>query len=621
MRERAVGKREMRGAGLRVAWCLAVVAALAAQASCGGGAVLTVLSGTHAPEAAEELEPTQQSAACQGVNALLRSAWTAFSNAETYLRARVRLENALAQLAANERCLLSASAKGELYSFPLSLRGSARCSAALGAILEGRRFVLGQESVEALSRVTVPWLLLRPDLVMLERATARAGVGLRLLVSVGHESHSAAFAREGCPRMATLLRGHEVFRQRVLQAALGDLSFQLGQLTGHAKVVINVCSATERALAVRDLVPASVALGPSVRVLQKGRGRDAWAAAAVECPAEGADAVPALAHSAAMLAAPVLGGHAVAKTVFARDGDGRPVVVFVAGLEGTGHHLFSMLGKRHTTRALYEALTNYMSPNATGAALGTTAVYNDFGRDDQFLRARAELVAELRTLHGKTVPVDNSRVFFLNTVIADRPVNMYSYTWGGPRCYLKKHARTACSVDLADIAKACEEADVDLRVVVLQRNLGAATVSASKRDFGTVMSQTRVLAIMRGLLHASLGSLDPAFYDTFDYDELIRQPQQSAARLAKLLALEPDAPLSRWFNKTLSESNSEFGARSPSLWMDKLSRAQFEFIADSFYLAQDQRKEFEAKLHRRGAAQPADGVVSHSSNAHARQRA
>jgi hypothetical protein len=601
----------MRWARLRVAWCAAVGAALSAQAGRGGG-VLTVLTGTHAPDAAEGLEPTRQSAACQNVNALLRAAWTAFSNAETYLKARVRLEGALARLGADERCLFGASAQGELYTFPLSLRSSARCSAALGAVLESRGFVLGQQSVEALSRVTVPWLLLRPDLVMLERAAARTGVALRLLVSVGHESDSAAFAREGCPRMATLLRGHEVFRQRVLQAALGDLSFQLGQLAGHAQVVLNVCSVTERALAVRDLVPASAALGPAVRVLQKGRGRDAWATAAVECPAPGAGAgAPAQAHSAAMLAAPVLGGHAVAKTVFARDGDGRPVVVFVAGLEGTGHHLFSTLGKRHTTRALYDALTNYMSPNATGAALGATAVYDDFGRDEQFLRARAELVAELRALHGKTVPADGSRVFFLNTVIADRPVNMYSYTWGGPRCYLKKHARTACSVDLADIAQACEEAGVDLRVVVLQRNLGAATVSASKRDFGTVMSQTRVLAIMRGLLHASLGSLDPAFYDTFEYDQLIRQPHQSAARLAKLLALPPDAPLARWFDKTLTESNTQFGARSPTLWMDKLSRAQFEFIADSFYLAQDLRAEFDAKLRQRerGAAQPAQGAA------------
>jgi hypothetical protein len=49
----------------------------------------------------------------------------------------------------------------------------------------------------------------------------------------------------------------------------------------------------------------------------------------------------------------------LAKTVFKG-----PRLVFVAGLEGVGHHVFSLLGRRHTTRGLYDALTDHLCDSA-----------------------------------------------------------------------------------------------------------------------------------------------------------------------------------------------------------------------------------------------------------------
>ena len=64
-----------------------------------------------------------------------------------------------------------------------------------------------------------------------------------------------------------------------------------------------------------------------------------------------------------------------------------------------------------------------------------------------------------------------------------------------------------CSIDLVDMARAAEEAGVDFRVVALTRSVGASVVSAVRRKYGTVASQSRLLAQSEALLERSLVSV------------------------------------------------------------------------------------------------------------------
>ncbi|CAK9109808.1 Zinc transporter ZIP10 (Solute carrier family 39 member 10) (Zrt- and Irt-like protein 10) (ZIP-10) [Durusdinium trenchii] len=510
------------------------------------GAVLTVVTGTHSTALGEELSSRAQSPGCRAVNEELRALWTAFSSEKEYMAARRGLESKLRELGPQERCVLASTPKGYLYTFPMAIKARTKCSSYLKKVLAKRLFMQGP-NVEVSTKVTVPWFLLRPDLVTLERITKAADVKLQLLVTTGHQVNSAAFAREGCPRFRTILAQRQVYQQRLLLVAVSDLRYQLRKLEGYATVVVNVCRETFGTLGNPvELAPSPRfarldlgEFGDETRLACQGQGDDVGISVAADAP------WAAKTHLGSILAIDLLRASGSVVVLPKTVSSGAPTLIFVAGLEGTGHHMASSMGRKHTIRPLYDALTRYLCD----------AAWTD-DSEAQYATARAHLVETMRSLHGKELP-DGSNIFFLNTVFSEAAVNMYSFPWGGPRCYLKRFARVACNIDLVELTAMAEEARVDFRVVVLKRSLGAAIVSSSiNRNFGTVISQTRMLGESWALLRTSLDSIDPAFYEVFNYEDLLSVPARQFSRLTSHMNVDPSSALGRQVNKTLHDSNA-----------------------------------------------------------------
>ena len=560
-------------------WCFAALLCLAS----GGEPELVLVTGTHATALHEALVAKSQSPLCQAINQELRNMWTVFSECRVYTRARKRFLAALTLMNPGDRCVLGGTPREYLYTFPHTTKSDAKCDS------QTRNMIAQGTYAEFEHRVLVPWFLIRPDLITLDRLTARAGVRLKILTTVGHNIRTSAFAREGCPRIRTVTAKRDIYQQRLHQVMLSDLTHQLGQLR-HAQVLINVCSDSTELLQEHGdflfggggtVVPGLNASRFTYRVLNRSSEPLLQCASAqeqVDLKLERDSHVPS------MLALDLFQSQKVLrKTVWANATNGARTVVFIAGLEGVGHHMFSVLGRQHTTRPMYTALREYLA----------VASWKDDSLE-QYGPARQGLVDELRRLQNQTVEEDGSTVFFLNTVFADESVNMFSMPWGGPRCYLRRFARVMCNIDLFDLARVVEEAGLDFRIVVLKRSLGASIVSASvNRNFGTIISQTRILSLSWSLLMESLRTIDSAFYGFLDYEDMIQEPSTSAVKLVNLLGLDPASSLAQHFNTTLQESYREYGHKNVNSWKRKLDRDQFEFIADQNGFSHYQRLDFE----------------------------
>ncbi len=548
------------------------------------GPIITILTGTHAIPAHEALLSNSQSKVCQAVNLELRNAWSVFSECRLYTKARKKLLAALSLLDKNDRCTLGSTPKGYLFTFPHATKTDAKCDS------QTRNLINKGTYAEFGHKVLVPWFLIRPDLVTLEKLALKAGVRMRVLATIGHDIGTAAFGTEGCPRIRTVTANRDIYQQQLLQVMLSDLRHQI-DLLKNADVIINVCEDSIKLLESQDGELARSSQHSYFSWPNKSKQRFKFLSQPNKDPLFKCQRSPERSielnrdsHVPSMLALDWFHhGKVLKKSVWATPENGKRKLVFIAGLEGVGHHMFSVLGKKHTTRELYEALREYLSVSSW-----RDDSWEDYGR------SRNELVQAMRDLRTQTAELDDSNVFFLNTVFSEQSVNMYSMPWGGPRCYLKRFARIMCNIDILEIAKMAEEADIDLRIVVLKRSLGASIVSASvNRNFGTIISQSRILGMSWSLLRESLQTIDPAFYATLSYEDMLQKPVESTEKLNSLIGLDADHPLAQHFNATMFESNREYGHKNVHSWKRKLDRDQFEFIADIVNFSDEQREDFE----------------------------
>jgi len=439
-----------------------------------------------------------------------------------------------------------------MWTFPLTWRHDAECDAKTRTTLDRKTWLRDK------TLVYVNWFLLRPDLVTFHNMALVEGVEPRFAVTVGHDPISAAFAKEGCPRLNTILEKRDIYKQRLLLVTLSDVEHQLGRVRGNAARVY-VCT--------RTALPSQLK-GPSLDMftewLPQVRQAD------VACDARpGLYAPQSRTHMGSMSMMRLFGGdeQRLAKTIFKG-----PRLVFIAGLEGVGHHVFSLLGRKHTTRGLYDALTDHLCDSAW-----------DDASEQKYGPAREKLVQAMRQTRedSSILPKDGSNLFFLNTVWVLRDVNMYSLPWGGPRCFLKRYARGMCNIDIVELARMAEEAQVDFRIVFLKRAIGAAVVSASlHRPFGTLVSETRMLAQSWALLKSGLATLDPRFTLEISYEDLINHPGESTLKLSKHFGFTKDSPLFAHFETTLKESAAEHPVGDGSKWKEEVDPYQMAFMND-----------------------------------------
>uniref|UniRef100_A0A7S2WNI7 Uncharacterized protein n=1 Tax=Mucochytrium quahogii TaxID=96639 RepID=A0A7S2WNI7_9STRA len=476
-------------------------------------------------------------------------------------------------------CVLAMTRMRYMYTFPLAIHPEVKCNGVLSRQLREKSY-LGGPSVEQSTKVIVPWFLLRPDLVTLETLAQAAGVETRFLVTIGHDPANAAFSLEGCPRFNTILDKRYIYKERLLMVSISDLTYQVEKLK-HSQVIINRCENTERFnLKMEDRFKDKFE-GTVIGFISTFLNKTKFPQRILRCrdtpndPAR--EKLIQNTHMPSIFASELFQKKKLKKTVFATSND-VPTLVFIAGVEGTGHHMASTLGARHSFKSLYLSLTQHLAISPW---------------DDQSLEkwapARENLLEEFKKLKYATLPADSSssgNVFFLNTVSVGKSVNMYSYPWGGPRCYLKRFARSMCTIDLLDLASIAEEAGIDFRVVVIKRELGASIVSAVRRGFGTFVSQTRMLGISWAILRQSLRELDDKFYQVFSYEELTKEPGKSYKGLKNHLNINDDnSQLAKQFNTTLWDSFLSHGMKDPNAWMKGLDPEKITFMSDMLYMS------------------------------------
>ena len=194
-------------------------------------------------------------------------------------------------------------------------------------------------------------------------------------------------------------------------------------------------------------------------------------------------------------------------------------VLFVAGLEGTGHHaLAAMLsvclaerGPRrcHTSPAI-DGLLCFTHHNAKHR-------FGLFNVDDSARAAQlvGELQAGMRNLSAtaETQPGDASSLYVLGLGFSNG-VGMLSYpNFGGANKALNHP-------DVFLLAAVAERAGVDLRVLVLQRSAGEIVRSVAARGYGST-EDSRILIDNAAALASQLRLLDRGFFLCLDYPSLM----------------------------------------------------------------------------------------------------
>ncbi|KAH9246698.1 hypothetical protein BASA81_015747 [Batrachochytrium salamandrivorans] len=517
---------------------------------------ITIITGTHFSPELLQVDERNQPAQCEVLAVAIHQLWSAWE-VGVYASAKSQVRDALKLVAGQKlHCVLTGSRKHSmLWTFPLTWRPDAQCDSKMKQMLTNKQYIREK------TKVYVNWFLLRPDLVTLANmASVVPGVHLRFAVSVGTQVSTAAFSQEVlCPRINTILDKREVYKQRFLLVVNSDVEHQLQRIRDQ-QVTVFVREACDQLLSDRF---------------------HSWAGVAItsqhQCPPE-LSSHQVGNHLASLWHMQLFAKRAtIPKTVFTG-----PRLVFVAGLEGVGHHVFSLLGRKHTTRDLYDALTDHLCDSAW-----------DDDSETKYVTARERLVDAMRKL-TTTTHVDN--LVFLNTVYVERDVNMYSFPWGGPRCYLKRYARVLCNIDVIELAQMAEEAGVDFRIIFLKRSIGAAVVSASlHRPFGTLVSETRMLALSWALLKSGMEAIDRKFVLEITYEDMINNPPQSTSMLGEFMGFPPQGKMHEHVLQTLTESNLNHPVGDGTRWKEEVDMSQFQFMSDLLGSSKKNKSNYTAK--------------------------
>ncbi|CAM9508608.1 unnamed protein product, partial [Choristocarpus tenellus] len=207
----------------------------------------------------------------------------------------------------------------------------------------------------------------------------------------------------------------------------------------------------------------------------------------------------------------------VRKTVFSD----KHRLVFVAGLEGTGHHYFYQAlglcvqwGSCESSCSLSKSFYPRM-----GAAESVVNFGNALANVRNHLRAAKKREQDLAPGEGLVLPLN---------CLTNCSSGMMSYPLG------ETHFPTQ-HPNLRHLAELAEDADLDLRIVYLTRNAeGILSSTVVNRGFGTYMHHGRSLVANAFTLRNQLAMVDPAFIMCFRVIGEAGDPS-AVARLAEFI--------------------------------------------------------------------------------------
>jgi hypothetical protein len=496
-----------------------------------GGPVLLLVSGVG--QSGQAAWPVALDDACRGdvqcvrLCGLSSAGWT---SPESQLRAfSASVAEAKAELASASSVGSAARAGSRRTVFVADFFGNCSGGRDEPSRLQYPQRVRGVRSVAAF-----------PDLVQVVRAADEAGLDARVVVVADPDldAHALAFlnaspiARRACPVVDTTVCTSYVHLLKVMQfsfevlrshLSLLDPAFFRGwdaqacALSGGGSLdewtaLPGLSAALGRATARRGPTwrspPTYLTLGFYMARVRVAQGQLLWQAGLAR-------------------AQPV-----VAKR--ARDSplSPRPRAVFFAGLEGTGHHLISKVV--HTVGN--DASVDRKHVSGLQATLGA---YNMHARTGDAVQGVLRTLArQLRELAAD--PASRGKLVFLNFSPLPREVNGLSYP--GNRGPLKVFQVP----DLVLIAEACEEAGVDLQVVLMTRGAEEIMASVTHRRFSNGilgLGESTILETAAGQLWGQLQALDCAFLaPCFDYNDPTLSFVDPLAQSLRLMPLRSAFP-------------------------------------------------------------------------------
>ena len=229
-------------------------------------------------------------------------------------------------------------------------------------------------------------------------------------------------------------------------------------------------------------------------------------AAAVRCAdQESGEDVSMLTVGRGRLSSPCDKGHfAVTKKVVSS----KVRFVFFAGVENTGHHVWSDMLSRlpvHFSQSLQDALDSkdgrIKPQGGHGGVFGSSSSVDREDSAKTVVQIMSHMASNLSSTPGcKVVP--------LNLV-----TNMISYpNGGGPD-------RVFQNPDLLALAKLAESAGVDLRIVLLVRHPAYMIPSRARTDASNIFHDIQIITMTLALLSAQLNLLDPEMVGCWSYDD------------------------------------------------------------------------------------------------------
>ena len=186
-------------------------------------------------------------------------------------------------------------------------------------------------------------------------------------------------------------------------------------------------------------------------------------------------------------------------------------ILFVAGLEGTGHHGVQAMIKVcvKTSEKLCEAIEDvtHVFQEARGKS---DTIFGLFGVEETGYNAVHIMAAYLKM---KDYAVKNERKLYIISLELIKDSGMMSYpNYGGPNKSLNHP-------DIAVMAALAEMAGMDFRVLVLQRNARDILRSVTSSSYGGA-AEPKILVDNAAALYSQMEQLDPRFYFCLPYEKM-----------------------------------------------------------------------------------------------------
>jgi len=215
--------------------------------------------------------------------------------------------------------------------------------------------------------------------------------------------------------------------------------------------------------------------------------------------------------------------------------------IFIAGLEGSGHHALREMFEACHTQGLCITSAQLMRALSNGREhpIGIS-VYPKDTNTTEINQRRNNFISILKQMATKFSDTSNDTLIILNTMIPHKTemdgithsggIGMQSYPNFNGKQKIYNHP------SIQDIARAAENAKVDLRILVLARPSKAILRSTTKnRHIATESTETLILAHNAAILSAQLQLIDPRFYICMPYLQLANYSFWLASHVAQFL--------------------------------------------------------------------------------------